>query len=34
MLVLAGAVGLRNLMAANTGPVLVANGGGPVPPTP
>ena len=32
MLVLAGAMGLRNLVAAN-GPVM-AHGGGPVPPTP
>ena len=33
MLVLAGAMGLRNLVA-NAAPVVVANGGGPVPPTP
>ena len=33
MLVLAGAMGLRNLVA-NAAPVVVANGGGPVPPAP
>ena len=33
ILVLAGAMGLSNLVAAN-GPVLTAIGGGPVPPTP
>jgi len=36
MLVLVGAMGLRNLMVANAGhsPVLMANGGAPLPPTP
>jgi len=33
MLVLAGAMGLRNLVVAN-GPTTLAHGGGPVPPTP
>jgi len=33
MLVLAGAMGLCNLVAAD-GPVMTAIGGGPVPPTP
>ncbi len=34
LLVLAGAMGLRNLATAHAGPVMVANGAGPVPPTP
>jgi len=36
MLVLVGAMGLRNLMLAHAGqaPVVVANGSAPVPPTP
>ncbi len=34
MLVLAGAMGLRNLVSAHAGPVTVASGGAPVPPTP
>ncbi len=34
MLVLAGAMGLRNLVTARAGPVTVASGGAPLPPTP
>ncbi len=34
MLVLAGAMGLRNLVTAKAGPVTVATGGAPVPPSP
>ena len=35
MLVLAGAVGLRNIASVNSAaPVLTANGTGPVPPSP
>lgn len=36
MLVLVGAMGLRGLMLANAGqaPVIVANGGAPLPPSP
>ncbi len=34
LIVLAGAMGLRNLATARASPVAVANGGGPVPPAP
>lgn len=35
MLVLAGAMGLRNIVTANgDGPVMMAHGGAPAPPTP
>lgn len=34
LFVLAGAISLRHLTVANTGSVLVANGGAPVPPIP
>ena len=34
LFVLAGGIGLRHLTAANAGPVLVANGGAPIPPSP
>jgi hypothetical protein len=34
MLVLAGAMGVRNLVTAQAGPVTVASGSAPVPPTP
>ncbi len=35
LLVLAGAMGLRNLATANaSGPVVLANGTGPIPPSP
>ena len=34
LLVLAGAMGLRNATTAKVAPFLVANGGGPVPPVP
>jgi len=34
MLVLAGAMGLRNLDTPRAGPVMVASGSAPVPPTP
>jgi len=34
LLVLAGAMGMRNLVTAKAGPVMVAIGGAPVPPTP
>ena len=34
MFVLAGAMGYKSLTVAKTAPVLMANGGGPVPPMP
>ena len=34
MLVLAGAMGLRNVVTARAGPVTMASGSAPVPPTP
>ena len=34
LLVLASAMGLRNLATGKTGPVVLANGSGPIPPSP
>jgi len=34
LLVLAGAMGLRNIVTSNSGAVILANGQGPIPPTP
>jgi len=34
LVVLAGSMGLRHVVASNTGPVLTANGSGPIPPSP